>query len=683
MPEINFARPWRIVAAPGDHPTTRLTASELHTTLQTITGQAMPVVDEPSEGDPAIVLRHAWGPGDGFGWQATPDQIDLLGDSPRGLLYAAYGLLEALGCRWIAPGPLGERLPSGTRFSLPDAVHESPALPGRCLILGHHAFLRDAADWIVWAGRNRINTVFFHVIEGPLAFGAAPARQYLALREQVVPLARQRGMAVEHGGHGLAALLPRKLFKTLPNAFRYHDGARTPDHNFCPSNEAALAIVREKAADHFRAYPEVDVFHLWADDILGGGWCECERCRDYSPSDQALLATNAVAEALESVNPAAQLSFLAYHDTEDAPRRVTPRHNVCLLWAPRKRCYAHPTDNPACRVNVPHYESTFRAQVETFAQAGAAPARVFEYYLDAILFKSVLPPLPTVMQRDLRFYRDAGAHTVQGLMTGVAPWLAPQLNVWLFARLAWNPDQDLETLIGQFCVAMSGAPGAGTRRLTPLDSPEQISRGLGRYYRALEAAYALALDLSPELEQEEIDPQDSLWAVIAHPPADVGDPVHAPLHVLRDKLRHSQAILDLLDQAEAALHEAPLSAAQANGWRRERLVFDLHRRWLHFDLARLRLYEALAQEPIAAEARARYDEARQAFEDVLAWGRAHIDDRRYRINFEFQHRLFWGLRLEKIHADILASLPGRLLIWARVLIRSVVQLYRMVGLDKE
>ena len=643
MVTIDLGRGWRIVS-PSVDPVAACAAVELAETLARIAGGPFPVGDGALSGVPSFSLSHGEGEADGFTWQATPEQVVLQGDNPRGLLYAVYSFLEALGCRWVAPGADGERLPQGTRFEVPAApAREQAALPGRCLIVGHYAFMLAIEDWIAWAARNRLNTIFLHVIEGPMAFGAAPEWQWQARKARAVPLARQRGMTIEHGGHGLAALLPRVRFKELPEAFRYHAGRRTPDHNFCPSSEEGMAIVCRNAEAHFRAHPEVDVFHLWPDDIPGGGWCSCERCRSYTASEQALLAINAVAEVLAEVNPAARIGFLAYMDTEAVPAQVVPRENVSLLWAPRSRCYAHATDDPACPVNVPHYAETYRAQV---AHVPHQP-RVFEYYLDAILFKSLLPPLLSVMQRDLRFYRDAGTHTVQALMTGDRPWLAPQLDPWLFARLSWDPEQDLDALLAEFCRAAYGTV-----------------EELPAYYRALEAAFALALDIVPEQVDREI--KLDAKGLLLHPPADMGDPAYAPAEVLRRKRQANAAIEPLLRQAAQHLGTARGAAAAAGRlgtWEAERTACELARAWLRFDLARLRLYDAVAEVPIAQDARGRFVEAVAALRTVLAWGETHIDDPRYGLNYRALHEGFWRMQLERVRAERLSRLGWFWRLW--------------------
>ncbi|HQA68741.1 MAG TPA: DUF4838 domain-containing protein [Aggregatilineales bacterium] len=662
---INLSTGWRIHAAPGEHPTAELAAAELYHLLSRIAGEGT----AGGEGGVDFILSHGDGTGDSFRWQAAPDRVELHGESPRALLYAVYNFLEALGCRWPAPGPAGERIPQGVEFELPDEpVEDAPTLPGRCLIIAHHAFMEDADHWIIWAARNRLNGVFFHTIEDPLPLGAAPAAQYERLRDTIIPLARERGMTIELGGHLLADLLPRDLFAQMPGAFRYHNNQRTPDHNLCPSDPAGLNTVRRNAQAFFRAFPEADVYHIWPDDIPQGGWCSCAQCSAYTPSEQALLAINAVAEGLEYVHPGAQISFLAYYDTERVPRRVKPRHNVSLLWAPRMRCYAHPIDDPSCAVNVPHYTRTFEAQVAHFAEANTAPPRVFEYYLDGVLFKSVLPPLPGIIQRDLRYYHAAGAHTVQALLTGDHPWVAPQVNAWLFARLAWNPDQDVDALLAEFGASVFGLPAAE-------DEQESALIDLAMYYRSLEAAYALALQITPE--EINLQLSDDPLAVLRDPPADMGDPYFAPPAALHEKALREAVIPDLLEQAAAHLTQIARWADPEMLWR-EQVAFDLHDAWLRFDLARVRLYDAIANN--TGNARACYREAREQLERVYRWGDAVIEDPRYRANFRFMHALFWQLRLDKLYAEHIARGPGGRLAQGRGAVQVGLLLRRLTGI---
>jgi hypothetical protein len=634
MPELDLSLPWSI-SADAAHPTAALAARELREYLEKIAGKPAPIPAQSAPGGMRFVLDYASEENDGFTWQFDGREIRLHGNNPRGLLYAVYSFLEQLGCVWFAPGGAGQSIPHGTRFNLPEGVSEAPALPGRCLIIGHQAFADDAADWVIWAARNRLNTIFFHTTTGALALGAVPEHQYQALKPVFLPLMQERGMTLEHGGHGLTELLPRERFSDLPQAFIERDGKRTPVYNFCPSSEAGLQIIRANAAAHFRAHPEVDVFHLWGDDIHGGGWCRCQKCAPWSASEQLLMAINAVADELAQINPQAQISFIAYHDTESVPGKVTPRANVHMLWAPRMRCYGHPVDEEHCRVNVPQYTRTLQDQVNHFRQSGGAPARVFEYYLDAVLFKSVLPPLPGVLQRDAAFYSAAGVHTLQALMTGDYAWTAPQLNAWLFGKLTWNPRQDVDALITQFSTAAYGVDLLG-------------------YYRALERAFSLALDILPE-QIEQIE-ETGEWDVWRDPPADMGDPVSAPPELLEEKASRNAAVINLISTAHRHLKDAE-SHADAR-LEAEKQHFRLLSTWLRFDVSRVWLYAAVARDEkdVIKEC---WKRANAVIEELYQWGRDNLPER-YRLNFEYIQYLMWNVRLNKIRAD---RLTGKLGAW--------------------
>src|SRR5204863_1695996 len=81
-------------------------------------------------------------------------------------------------------------------------------LPGRCRVLGAAALVDAAGEWIEWAARNRFNTVFVHVSTARAPAGSAPEALWLERRAGAVPLARERGIALEHGGHLLPELVP-------------------------------------------------------------------------------------------------------------------------------------------------------------------------------------------------------------------------------------------------------------------------------------------------------------------------------------------------------------------------------------------------------------------------------------------------------------------------------------------
>jgi hypothetical protein len=394
---IDLSRGWRLVADRRE-PEIALAGEELEAAL-----------GPPGEEGVEIVLASAGRAGDGFRRRTTPGRLELDGESPRGLLFGVYATLEELGARWPWPGE--EERPR-TRASVEEERESVPALPGRCLVLGERALVEDAERWIVWAARNRLNSVFVHVSTAPRPAGAAPEAAWRGRRGRAVALARERGMTIEHGGHLLPELLPGDGVRALAESGRLSEGHRR--------------VLERQVLDH----PEADVLHLWGADLAA------EVAGGQEASEAALRTTNAVAEVAEQARPGTLVSFLAYHGTMEVPRGVHPRDNVCLVFAPRERCYEHALADPHCRQNARHRE-LLEAQIDHFG-AGTAP-RVFEYWFDAILFAAGVPDLRETIAKDLFFYRKAGIHTVQMLATGHGHPPAPHPNPAAFARLAWNP----------------------------------------------------------------------------------------------------------------------------------------------------------------------------------------------------------------------------------------------------
>jgi hypothetical protein len=612
----------------------RLAAEELRRTLQRIGGPALPIVARAA--GPRIALRY--GPqGDGFVRATDAAGLILRGDGPRGLLYAAYDLLGALGCRWLAPGADGEYLPRCERVTLPaETIADRPALSGRSLVIGHDFFLAEAEQWIVWAAHNRLNTIFIHTIAGGLPIGACRLSKWQHRRRDLLPLIAARGMALELGGHHLRDLLPRRLFRRDPELFRFDGVRRTPDYNCCPSNPATQTRLRNAMQAFVRQNPEAAVYHLWPDDILGGGWCACPRCANLSPADQALLAINQLAAALAAVQPEARISALAYHDTEAPPAQGTPLPNVDLLFAPRPRSYAH---GIAAAPNA-RYAARLAAQLAPYHNQPAARPAVFEYYLDGILFKSAPPPLLTTLAADLRHYDAAGVHTVHTLLTGDRPFRSAPLNAWLFAQLAWHPEQDPAALLAAY--AATRAPRTPT--------------ALSTAYWALEVAWRPALDHDPtadlaarveQLRDPVGTPPRDLLDLMTIRPAPANELVLERLHGVAAQLAAGrtawQAVID------GAFADAPRLAAEQAEW-------ELGARTLEFFTARQQLAVLAARSAPRRQLRTALREAQGALHLLNAWAGTDVPAHA-RANHRLM-RLIFQLHLDAID-DHHVAMPWR------------------------
>lgn len=495
-----------------------------------------------------VALTAGAGVADGFTVHVDGDRITVAGESPRGALNGVYFVLEQLGIRWVRPGDMGTRAIPGR--SLADGVYrESPAFARRTLILGNDA-LHDAwREWMEFASRNRLNSVFFHDTPPSLlsrgsarpssgAEIAADGKGWLFERwdsdsAEIQREAARRGLTLQFGGHHLPALLSRELFDAHPDWFPLRNGARDARYNLCPTNSGAITELRTRAGDFFSRFSGASVYHLWADDILGGGWCSCSECAGLTPSDQALLATNVVAEALQQVASSSVIAHLAYHDTIAPPKSVLPAANVTALYAPRNRNYAFAIDDPECERNSGQHFSELQGLARTFSGREGALA-VFEYYSDAVLYKWMDPPNLAVLPKDASAYHGAGVADFGDLAVTPRPWKGPTWHAWWFARCAWNPTADASTELRDFCAAAFEEDGPRFERL----------------YREFDSAYRKLLDLG------------SLERIPRHDVLDFSD---SPREALTAK---ASQLVTAADEFNAAVAYLPLMpAGLGNGMR--------------------------------------------------------------------------------------------------------------------
>ncbi len=289
---------------------------------------------------------------DGFSWRAGDRRIEIYGNSDRALEKGIYDFLSALGFRW--PNVQTEIPPPRPEGSARYPLARDGNYRGTATDLGslERIFFtledlgKRGAAWIHWAARNQFDAL---VVTAENANpSAAKLRNFLFQYDRRFAEAiESHRFPIEIGGVFLSSLVPRSMFFRNPDVFRMVQGRRRNDRNFCPTNPLTLKILRENAKKWFANYPEVRVFHLWADGTLEndapGSWCSCPTCRAFSPDEQALMALNTAADALADSRSDAWLSYIA---PENGVETIKPRSNTFAVQ-PRDRRWYFITSLPA------------------------------------------------------------------------------------------------------------------------------------------------------------------------------------------------------------------------------------------------------------------------------------------------------------------------------------------------
>ena len=317
---------YQIVLPPDADPMEQTAASELDVYLAKLAGKdtlpkaaATPVTIEIGSAAHNPLLRERAAADDsGFFIEVGDNTVRLAGTTPVATLYAAYDLLEQLGCRWFMPGEIGEAVPRLSLIQLEASSRvELPDFKGRVL---QTLPLGEASE--VWALRNKL------------------------------------GGEVYPPAHSWARYLPAdRYFETHPEYYGLVDGERKPNQ-LCTSNPIVVAIIAQAILEEHAADPTKTWFGIGPND--GGGFCECENCTaldtgdvdpfsgEVSITDRFLTFANAVAEQVHRVEPDIRFAFYAYHNYMLPPRKVMPDPSIIPAIAPIALCRLHGMGNEIC-----------------------------------------------------------------------------------------------------------------------------------------------------------------------------------------------------------------------------------------------------------------------------------------------------------------------------------------------
>ncbi len=403
--------------------TVRLAAEELAAYVGKMSRARVPIVAATPAGRPAVFVGaqaarerglnlplDALGP-EGYVMQVRRGVgVALAGRTDDGTLNAAYDLLHLLGVRWFFPGPAGEHAPQLAAVRVPTM---------------NRRFEPTFLYRNIWAASGRL----------PRELGA----QYNDWRRrQHMPGALKGSM-----GHAYAHFIPRKLFKEKPDLFAEVNGRRTPRGQICTTHPEVIQRAIDYARRYFRQHPECLMVSMSPND--GGGFCRCARCRaEGSPSDNALLLANRVADAIAREFPGHYVSFYAYSGTAPPPHHDA-RPNVIVWIATRFIPKGYTLDQLVRGWSKHVHHIGIRDYYSVAAWSWEAPRYD-----------------PEALAEQLRYYRDNKAVGVSAESEDNFGSRGPRYYV--AARLMYDMNQSLNDVLDDYYANCWGAAAPAMRR---------------------------------------------------------------------------------------------------------------------------------------------------------------------------------------------------------------------------
>jgi hypothetical protein len=427
----------QIVVGHGAQPVEKQAADDLARCLQVMTGVAVPLVEEGQE--QPVVPRILVGPcklpeaimakvkaRDYGGYIITRSGPDLVvrGPSEYGSNNAIRGLTtDYLGVRWFGPGPLGEYIPRCKDIVLPTLdVAVNPGFRFR--------FFSGVEEDRPWDFRNRLD------IPG-----------------------NWNAPFLGSMGHYLWAIIrPSKYGKDHPEYFPLLGGQRylgtdgDQRANPCTSNPGAIQATIDTINQYFDEHPSAHTHSVCINDT--NTWCECAACQAQDVdvpafrgrkiySDRYYTFVNAVARGVAAKHPDKFIGCFAYAGVEPVPAEI--KHL-------EPNVYVGITQDCS-----QHYDRGYRQKDYDFLKAWqrvSSHVGKYDYYgLGAIAPRYY----PHLIAQDIKHSAAIG---LEGFHSEAYPqWAVFGPQIYLAARLLWDPSLDPDALLAEYFDKLYGPAG--------------------------------------------------------------------------------------------------------------------------------------------------------------------------------------------------------------------------------
>jgi len=384
--------------------------------------------------------------------RTTDNGLYLLGTTPAAVQCAVWDFLHRQGYRLFFLTDTWEVVPNRPNLTAAINVIEQPDYVTRQAPRG--APWSDRVLWARWHTRNRMNSSF--------------------------------SLST---GHAYGGIVRRNqtTFDEHPEYFALVGGERPSGGNakFCVSNAGLRQVVVEDAVREMKAHSEQDSISIDPSD--GGGWCECEACRDMgSVSDRALTLANDIAAAINDLGLGEKyVGMYAYND-HSPPPNIKAHPNVVISVA---------TSFIRGGYSVEELVSGW--------QAHDAVLGIRDYH-DVFAWSHDLPRSARggnveYLTRTIPWFYEHGVRFMNS--ENMDSWGSNGLGYWLTPQLLWDVDnaERVDVLIEDFLDKAFGAAKEPMRSFYDLINRDHKSVRshqdvVARMYRDLDQARALTSD---------------------------------------------------------------------------------------------------------------------------------------------------------------------------------------------
>lgn len=283
--------------------------------------------------------------------------------------------------------------------------------------------------------------------------------------------------------HTFAKLIPpSKYFDEHPDYFSEINGQRVPNGQLCLSNPHVLPLLVRNLKKMMAENPGAQYWSVSQNDNTNESQDDSSKALDErygGPSGTIVNFVNHVAAEF----PDKTISTLAYQYTRAAPTHIRPAKNVNIMLCSIECNRSEPISTD------PRSES-FRRDMENWTKL-THNIIMWDY---VVQFSNLVSPFPNfrVLQPNIRYFERNGIRMVfeQGCGDNVGEFC--HLRAYILAKLLWNPNINVDSVMTDFLDGYYGAGGPYLHRYISMmeDALAKSGKGLNIYgspYDALDS----------------------------------------------------------------------------------------------------------------------------------------------------------------------------------------------------
>lgn len=387
---------------------------------------------------------------------------------PNGTLYAVTTFLEdKLGVRYLWPGELGKVVPSRETISVEDFEHRfTPKLAQRRIrSMGYHDRLQVGLDGLGFTKEQYEK-------------GMADASRSKLESPEWFGWQRLGGTMNMAGGHAFGQMWA-KYGKDHPDWFALQaDGSRdvlkNPDRaQLCTSNAELIdAIAKDKIAE-LKANPALLGVSIAPNDGGRPSFCTCPKCEalDAAKGRKVMLwdFSKGNRKDFEHVSLTDRMvafwNAIAEKVTKEYPDKLLVVDAYSVYAAPPVERKLHP--NLVVRFAPLGYASDVYRKESMQDWDGWSKAAKRIYFRPNLMLTGRRDGLPLIYVHKFgEDFRYLANHSMMGtdFDSCCHNWATQGLNYYVVARLHWNPEQNVDAIVDDYCKSGFGPAAKSVRR---------------------------------------------------------------------------------------------------------------------------------------------------------------------------------------------------------------------------